>query len=192
MKRETYRAALFIIPLTVAGLLTSVATAAPNDGKGGGDGGGRVQQSAPPSGDSGARSGGGAEKGVRLDRGDPGVQNNRASSGERSTRVERTDRGDRGNRMDRGDRGDRMDRGDRADRGGRRNNGYDGPRRNFSRGDGYRNDWRRGRRYNWGPGFAFYLNDGYYYGECNWLKRRARETGNPIWLRRFAQCRNSV
>lgn len=179
MKREMYRSALFIIPLTVAGLLASVATAAPNDGKGGG----------------------GAEKAVRLDRGDPSGRSDRAAGVERSTQVDRGDRGQRmnrgdgANRMERGVRGDRvnrMDRGDRADRGGRRDNGYDGPRRNFSRGDGYRNDWRRGRRYNWGPGFAFYLNDGYYYGECNWLKRRARETGNPIWLRRFAQCRNSV
>ncbi len=191
MKRETYRAALFIIPLTVAGLLTSVATAAPNDRKG--DGGARMQQSAAPSGDSGARSGGGAgEKGIRLDRGDPSGRGDRTVGAERSNQVDRGDRMNRGERANRGDGINRMERRERADRGLRRENGYDGPRRNFSRGDGYRNDWRRGRRYNWGPGVAFYLNDGYYYGECNWLKRRARETGNPIWLRRFAQCRNSV
>jgi hypothetical protein len=48
----------------------------------------------------------------------------------------------------------------------------------------------RGHRYAWGPGFDFYLSDGYYYGECSWLKRRAIETDNPVWWRRYHRCRD--
>ena len=48
---------------------------------------------------------------------------------------------------------------------------------------------RQGRRHNWG-GITFYLSDGYYYGECGWLKRRAVRTGNPIWWSRFRRCRD--
>lgn len=81
-----------------------------------------------------------------------------------------------------GDDRARLDRANRGDRNVRRNSG----------GNGNDSNWRRGRRFNWGPGVAFYFNDGYYYGECNWLKRRARQTGNPIWLRRFQQCRNAA
>lgn len=58
------------------------------------------------------------------------------------------------------------------------------------RGAGYRDRIVRGHRYSWGPGIAFYFSDGYYYGECGWLKRRAIATGNPIWWRRFHQCRD--
>ena len=59
------------------------------------------------------------------------------------------------------------------------------------RGEGnwHRNRIIRGHRYNWGPGFAFYFSDGYYYGECGWLKRRAIQSGNPIWWRRYHRCR---
>jgi hypothetical protein len=71
-------------------------------------------------------------------------------------------------------------------------------------GDGVRSDrrnrdWRRpghrdrivrGHRYNWGPGISFYFADGYYYGECGWLKRRAIETGSRMWWRRFQRCRD--
>lgn len=45
----------------------------------------------------------------------------------------------------------------------------------------------RGRHYSWGPGFYFY--DGYYHGNCVWLRRRAEETGNRMWWRRYRQCR---
>jgi hypothetical protein len=96
----------------------------------------------------------------------------------------------------RGDRGDvRSERGSdrivRRDRDGRNGDRYDG-RRRWSGGDGGRRHWRSGRRYSWGPGVVFYLNDGYYYGECNWLKRRYRQTGHRVWLRRYAMCRNAV
>jgi hypothetical protein len=49
---------------------------------------------------------------------------------------------------------------------------------------------RRGHRYLWGPGVAFYFSDGYYYGECGWLKRRAIVTGDRIWWRRYERCRD--
>ena len=45
----------------------------------------------------------------------------------------------------------------------------------------------RGTRYSWGSGFWFY--DGYYHGDCQWLKRRYRETGSRYWLERYRQCR---
>ena len=49
---------------------------------------------------------------------------------------------------------------------------------------------RRGHRYQWGPGVTFYMSDGYYYGECGWLKRRAKETGDRIWRKRYERCRD--
>ena len=49
---------------------------------------------------------------------------------------------------------------------------------------------RNGRAYSWGPGISFYLYDGHYYGDCDWLKRRARETGSDYWQRRYRQCRS--
>ncbi|MBS0243435.1 MAG: hypothetical protein JSS20_14755 [Proteobacteria bacterium] len=45
----------------------------------------------------------------------------------------------------------------------------------------------RGRHYGWGPGFYFY--DGYYHGNCGWLKRRAEETRSHVWWKRYRQCR---
>jgi hypothetical protein len=45
----------------------------------------------------------------------------------------------------------------------------------------------RGRHYSWGPGFYFY--DGYYHGQCSWLRSRAEETGSQMWWRRYRQCR---
>ena len=102
--------------------------------------------------------------------------------------------GDRGERhLDAGDR--HMDRGDRhfdRDRGDR----------HFDRGAHVEirdRDWRRpeyreriirGHRYDWGPGVGFYFSDGYYYGECGWLRRRAEVTGDPLWWHRFRLCRD--
>lgn len=48
---------------------------------------------------------------------------------------------------------------------------------------------QRGQRFNWSPGIAFWFYDGYYYGDCDWLRRKARETGSAYWLRRYRQCR---
>jgi hypothetical protein len=48
-------------------------------------------------------------------------------------------------------------------------------------------DRRRGVRYSWGPGFYFY--DGYYHGDCSWLRRKASATGSHYWWQRYRQCR---
>ncbi len=48
-------------------------------------------------------------------------------------------------------------------------------------------DGRRGVRYSWGPGFYFY--DGYYHGDCSWLRRKANATGSRYWRQRYRQCR---
>lgn len=60
----------------------------------------------------------------------------------------------------------------------------DGDRR---RGDG---DRRRGTRHNWAPGFTFYFYDGFYHGDCSWLRRKVRETGSSYWRQRLRQCRD--
>lgn len=49
--------------------------------------------------------------------------------------------------------------------------------------------WRSGRRYTWGPGAQFYFWNGYYYGDCRWLLRRAEVTGSRYWWRRYRLCR---
>ena len=64
----------------------------------------------------------------------------------------------------------------------RRDRGWKGP--------GDRDRIRRGRRYGWGPGISFYFSDGYYYGNCGWLKRRAIVTRSPIWWQRYHRCRD--
>ncbi|MFN0218254.1 MAG: hypothetical protein ACKVP4_05510 [Hyphomicrobium sp.] len=125
---------------------------------------------------------GGRDSAAKIEQGD-------ARGGNGAVRENRM-RGDDGKNYD-GRKNGGSDRGARADRGGRSDK-FDGQRRRYSGGNGQNRHWRSGRRYNWGPGFAFYFNDGYYYGECSWLKQRARQTGNPIWLRRFAQCRNAA
>lgn len=51
-------------------------------------------------------------------------------------------------------------------------------------------DRRRGTRYVWGPGLAFYFYDGFYHGDCAWLRRKARETGSSYWRRRYERCRH--
>lgn len=71
----------------------------------------------------------------------------------------------------------------------------DGVRGDGVRGDGVRGDRRygdrryRGTRYAWGPGVSFYFYDGYYHGDCRWLRRKAVETGSRMWWSRFRQCR---
>lgn len=159
----------FALPLMAAALMASAAIAAP-DGRNGGDRGPRGGQGVS----DGASKSMMRDSGPRMDRGDRG--------GDRgAVRVDR-DRGDRQVERNRGDRGDvRVDR-NRGDR-------YDAPRRRWSDGDRGRRNWRSGRRYNWAPGFAFYFTDGYYYGDCNWLRRKARQTGSPIWIERYERCR---
>ena len=55
-------------------------------------------------------------------------------------------------------------------------------------GRGGNRPWRAGRQHNWG-GSPFYFWNGYYYGDCQWLKRRAAATGSRYWLRRYRLCR---
>ncbi len=47
---------------------------------------------------------------------------------------------------------------------------------------------RRGKFHGWGPGYHY--RGGYYYGDCAWLRARARDTGNPTWWRRYHKCRS--
>lgn len=49
----------------------------------------------------------------------------------------------------------------------------------------------RGVRHYWGPGALFYFYDGYYHGDCSWLRRKALATGSRYWRQRHRQCRAS-
>lgn len=89
------------------------------------------------------------------------------------------------------------DRSGRRSFDGERRRGADADVRARNRGDGPRR-WgkrdrdfvvRHGHRHVWG-GVTFYLSDGYYYGECDWLKRRAIRTDSPIWWNRYRRCRD--
>jgi hypothetical protein len=46
----------------------------------------------------------------------------------------------------------------------------------------------RGLRMSWG-GPVFWFYDGYYYGDCAWLRRKAIATGSRYWWRRYRLCR---
>jgi hypothetical protein len=85
------------------------------------------------------------------------------------------------------DRGAEIERSDRhVDRRGPRAEVRD---RGDWRRPGFRERIRRGHHYGWGPGIGFYFSDGWYYGECSWLRRRALATGSPVWWHRFHRCR---
>jgi hypothetical protein len=47
---------------------------------------------------------------------------------------------------------------------------------------------QHGRRQSFG-GLQFWFYDGYYYGDCAWLRRRAVATGDSYWWSRYNQCR---
>lgn len=98
--------------------------------------------------------------------------------------MERPDRGsDQGARSEHSPR--HVDRDRQFDRGGGRAELRD---RDWRR-PGYRERIRRGHHYGWGPGIGFYFSDGWYYGECGWLKRRALATDSPVWWHRYRRCR---
>lgn len=59
----------------------------------------------------------------------------------------------------------------------------------LARGGAQKRRANRGTRYSWGPGALFWFYDGYYHGDCAWLRRKAEATGSAIWRRRFRQCR---
>ena len=69
----------------------------------------------------------------------------------------------------------------------------DGERRDGERRGGGRergeNGEHRGTRFAFGIGEIFYFYDGYYYGDCSWLRRKARETGSNYWWSRYRLCR---
>jgi hypothetical protein len=47
---------------------------------------------------------------------------------------------------------------------------------------------RHGRHFAWGSGIGFWFYDGYYYGDCAWLRQRAIVTGSSYWWHRYNQC----
>lgn len=53
---------------------------------------------------------------------------------------------------------------------------------------GHHRRHHRGVRLNWG-GPVFWFYDGYYYGDCAWLRRKAIATGSRYWWRRYRLCR---
>ncbi len=65
---------------------------------------------------------------------------------------------------------------------GRRGRDHDG---DHKRGHG----GHRGTRYVWGGSYVYYFFDGYYHGDCDWLRVKARETGSRYWRERYELCR---
>lgn len=163
-----------------------------------GGGGGRALSSGGGRGDGGQQAAGRDDGGGRGDRG-PRIGGR--EGGERGLRApesrsERVGRADRGHRADRNPDGrilsDRRSKdGPRLKDGPRARDGRD--QRRAGRDDGRRYDrkhiHKHGRRYSWGPGITFWLYDGHYYGDCEWLRRRAIASGSRYWWRRYNQCR---
>jgi hypothetical protein len=108
---------------------------------------------------------------------DPVVRVRDRHDGERATKMDRSD----------GDRFDGDHRRGSADVDVRVRDRHYGDRRWRGRSRDF--VVRHGHRHSWG-GVTFYLSDGYYYGECGWLKRRAIRTDNPIWWSRYRRCRD--
>ena len=147
--------------------------------KGGGDG---MSSSGPRAAGSGPSSKSGSASHARSGASSGASEGASGSDSPRSRRsMERTDRGsDRDTRFERSTRS--VDRDRHFDRGGR------AEVRDWRR-PGYRERIRRGHHYGWGPGIGFYFSDGWYYGECGWLKRRALATDSPVWWHRYRRCR---
>jgi hypothetical protein len=64
-------------------------------------------------------------------------------------------------------------------------------RNTSERQEGRNRDRARGTRYYWGPGAEFFFFDGFYHGDCGWLRRKAEATGSRYWRQRYRQCRNT-
>ena len=47
---------------------------------------------------------------------------------------------------------------------------------------------RHGRHFFFASGVGFWFYDGYYYGDCAWLRQRAIVTGSSYWWHRYNQC----
>lgn len=159
-------------------------------GAGGGGGGlGAGPSRSAPSMSGPARSGPSRSESASTGRGRGG---DAAVSGSRGPRGELGRGGPRGEARSERDGGERIrgveprgrrDGDSRVDRGDRRVEG----RRDYPRGDLIR---RRGARHAWGPGITFWFYDGYYYGDCDWLYRRAVSTGSRYWWSRYRLCRS--
>lgn len=156
----------------------------PPAGARGGRGGGSMQSPRTPNAPAaGAPQGGGGMRGMAP-------RNEGASAPRRG--------GGDGPRMGRnGPRGDMSGMPRRGDGDGPRMR-RDGPRvspgvtvERYGRNRGGNRPWRSGRAYNWGPGATFYFWNGYYYGDCGWLRRRAMDTGSRYWWSRYRMCRAS-
>jgi hypothetical protein len=131
---------------------------------------------------------------VLAQRGDQegGREGRGGGGGERT--YDRRDGADRGGAPDRGARERSRDTSADREAAPRERDGKDGRRSDgdYRRGERRSRDYirRHGRHQTWGPGISFYFYDGYYYGDCGWLRRRARVTGSPYWWRRYRQCRD--
>ena len=147
--------------------------------KGGGAG---MSSSGPRAAGSGPSSKSGSASHARSGASSGASEGASGSDSPRSRRsMERTDREVQGARSERSPRN--VDRDRQFDRGGGRAEARDWQR------PGYRERIRRGHHYGWGPGIGFYFSDGWYYGECGWLKRRALATDSPVWWHRYRRCR---
>jgi hypothetical protein len=146
----------------------------------GGGGGGAAMRSRGGGGDGPAMRGPSGSRSV--DRGGRGGGDDsrafRGSGDKGAGRAYRSDRGE--GKVDRGPR--------RADPGFKKGNRDRGHA--FRGGKSHSRDYirRRGHRYVWGPGIAFWYYGGLYYGDCDWLRRRAEVTGSAYWWNRYEQC----
>lgn len=166
-----------------------IAQAGGEGPKGGGGGGGAAARSGGGGGGAAARSGSGGGGGGRA----ISSEGRRSTGGENRAPRVRDGGGDGARNVVRESR--RVRSPDRANVERRVDRGNDGVRNRTDRqvrnrgGEG--RPWRSGRRYSWGPGIYFYLYDGYYYGDCSWLRAKARSTGSSYWWQRYRQCREA-
>ncbi len=187
MSKSTRR----LLGAVVSALLLTLPVLAA-DGQGGRQGGG------PPGNGGGVKPGASAGQASRATAGPARAvagptQTQRGDGGQ--ARSARRDGGQA--RAPRGDGGQaRASRGDGDARMSARREGGNAEvqQRRMTRGEGDRgrrdgNEGRfRGTRYLYG-GLPFYFYDGFYHGDCGWLRRRYEATGSLYWRQRFRQCR---
>lgn len=150
------------------------------------------------SGDRGGADRGGGDRGMRSGSGETRSFGGDGGSGSKSrdTSQSREFRGDgdkdRGssNRRVQGDNNDgKRDRNAQRDRGDGNHDSYN-KRDSRHRDRGDRRHFHRGKRHVWGPGIEFWFYDGHYYGDCEWLRERATDTGSGYWWTRYQLCRD--
>jgi hypothetical protein len=176
---------LLLIPMTahaapVASGEKPIVLADRGGGKGGGGGGGPSMRGGGGGGGPAMRGGGNGQRSFQGG-GRRGGDSGRAFRQGGNRDGGRAFRGNRG--------GGDIDRGSR--RAGSKFRNSDGPRKYGYRGGKKHNHShirRHGHRYLWGPGLAYWYYDGYYYGDCDWLERRALATGSAYWWNRYERC----